>query len=712
MLNSEMSQLSDLHAAVMHHDVDTIQRLLYKKADINAKDITKQTPLMLAAFNGNPELLRLLLDQGADSDLKNDVGNTALDYAIHGKSDECAALLINHCTYIDSPDKTNATALMYAAYYGLELSFHELIDNGADIERLDDSGSNVLMHAVLGRNENIVKELCNYKTLLDTKNNEGKNALMIAAAKGYHGSMQHLIKAGVDLGLLSDNDESALEIAIINGHDHCALLLIEAGVDLEKADQKGMTAFSYALLSNNFNVTSELLKHNVKITHPILLEMMINQQNAYDPRIRICQDALNKQYPDRKHPNDSHSASQEIVIIPFVLNTENNYEKLKADQKIDLLATRISEVCELLKKQKPDARWIIGWREYGIRDVSRRSISDATRMKLKTTMKALSKHYPNLIIIAGSVLTRKEKKVSELSKLIPYYDRLKWLENIESQQSEYLEDQYLLAYRNKIQKLLSKYLDNDQKITVTANKARIYYHGDEKRHGKIAPYYETQGLGELAVYQPGKGKNLSPIVKIDDKLSMAISICREMHPGFDFVRKSHPKDCPPLLHFVLSYSIPLPLMSMDATNAILHLDRRYDPAFILPRGLKKSNAVIQVYPVAIDKKIENLNYSVKPIYPVQFQILDSIDKVLSKTSNFLVKMGLKSIKTKTMELLPYFYIPKENYLAYIKFIKSRTWPLNSDLRADILSLIEKADVQHTFTLTSEENTIALRKQQL
>ncbi len=572
------------------------------------------------------------------------------------------------------------------------------------------NASSLHSHELALKISKIVNQMKSRKTNnINAKNKSGMTALHILIGRGEKEAAKVLLDEKVDLGLLTDKGETALHLAILGNHDDCASLLIEAGAELEKINASEITPFSYAVLNNNFNITSQLIKYNVKITHPLMLEMLVKQQDANDPRVRCCLDALNKQYPNRNQVDakPTSTTSSEVVIIPFMLDTNNHYETLSAGQKIDLLVTRIDEVCEILKKQKPNATWIIGWREYGIRDVGRRSISDDDRRKLKDAMKAMSHKHPNLVIIAGTILTRKEKKIADLDKILRYYDDLSWLDITEKSQSDSKEPQHLAFHRNQITQLQKKQLDKDQKIIVTANKARIYYRGIETRHGKIAPYNETMGLGELAVYQPGKGKNLNPIARIDNNLSIAISICREMQPGFDFIKKSHTKDDTPTLHFILSHTIPLPLVSIDATHAALHFDRCYDPLFVLPRKSKKANVDITVYPISVHEKVERFNYSVKPIYPAQFQILDRIDQERSKSPNFLEKIGLEAIQNKTMKLLFKFFISEENYQQYISYIKSRAWLLKPTLVADIISIIQQSEVQHTFTLSLEKKSQAI-----
>ena len=61
--------------------------------DLNHPTNKGSTPLMVASYNGHPEVVRVLLAAGADKDLRNKKGQTALDYAIRKNKDACAALL-------------------------------------------------------------------------------------------------------------------------------------------------------------------------------------------------------------------------------------------------------------------------------------------------------------------------------------------------------------------------------------------------------------------------------------------------------------------------------------------------------------------------------------------------------------------------------------------------------------------------------------------
>ena len=71
-----------LHRAALASDADAVRSLLADKSlDVNERDESHQTPLMLAACKGDLENCWMLVDAGADVKAKDKSGNTALSIA-------------------------------------------------------------------------------------------------------------------------------------------------------------------------------------------------------------------------------------------------------------------------------------------------------------------------------------------------------------------------------------------------------------------------------------------------------------------------------------------------------------------------------------------------------------------------------------------------------------------------------------------------------
>lgn len=105
------------------------------KAEVrNAAD---ESPLMLAALNGELALCKLLIKKGADV---NKPGWAPLHYAATNGHGEVIELLLDENAYIDAASPNGTTPLMMAARYGTESAVQQLLEAGADALLKNDQG--------------------------------------------------------------------------------------------------------------------------------------------------------------------------------------------------------------------------------------------------------------------------------------------------------------------------------------------------------------------------------------------------------------------------------------------------------------------------------------------------------------------------------------------------------------------------------------------
>ena len=82
-----------LHYAATRAQLSVMTLLLDNYAYIDASSPNGTTPLMMAAFYGNPSAVKLLLEAGADPMIKNDQGLSAIDFAHRNNRQESADII-------------------------------------------------------------------------------------------------------------------------------------------------------------------------------------------------------------------------------------------------------------------------------------------------------------------------------------------------------------------------------------------------------------------------------------------------------------------------------------------------------------------------------------------------------------------------------------------------------------------------------------------
>lgn len=159
-----------LARAAAYGDVELLQLLLSRGANVNHMDSQGKTVLMLAAaggfhvqcgndplvtsYRGNAEEVKSLLAAGARSNEVDHEGNTALMLAAQNARSDSVKLLLNGATDVHVKNKHGWTALMYAANssgtfdsVNMKEIVEALIAGGSDLNERDLQGKTALTHA-------------------------------------------------------------------------------------------------------------------------------------------------------------------------------------------------------------------------------------------------------------------------------------------------------------------------------------------------------------------------------------------------------------------------------------------------------------------------------------------------------------------------------------------------------------------------------------
>jgi ankyrin repeat protein len=212
---------SSLHMAACTGDLTSVQRLIDRGADVNAKDEIGWTPLFWAASMGRKEVVTLLIAKGADATVTAktaDGQNTALYQAVQAGNRDIAQLLIAH---------------------------------GADVNAVDVNGDPLLWSAVGHNDLDLVKLLVEYGARLDVRAPNGMSVIQFAAFQG----MGEIVKAFLSHGV----DTSSLHMAAAAGDLTAVKTLLAQGVDVNAKDEVGFTPLLWAAVTDQADVAEYLI---------------------------------------------------------------------------------------------------------------------------------------------------------------------------------------------------------------------------------------------------------------------------------------------------------------------------------------------------------------------------------------------------------------------------------------------------------------------
>lgn len=264
--------------------------------------------------------------------------------------------------------------------------------------------------------------------------------------------------------------------------------------------------------------------------------------------------------------------------------TPDIFKEKTFDEQLNEMSGYIQKICQELDSKEKDAEWIIVWKEYGLTNKESIFIDVNQKARLKEVMSALTKDYPQLTIVSGTVATKKTIHAMDSSK-IDHDKRQKIID-------AYGENTYLDSFEdaevNRVRDHALKTVNLPGFFSVVLNSAYVFNGGNcIHRHDKTASWQETGNLLN-AVFRPGKGTARSAYIN----KKYGIEICREHH--FDTLNNDikNEGDEPPLIQFVLSSPVELTAKHM-ASPHMINLDCH--------RGVRwctevdKSNSEVDVY---------------------------------------------------------------------------------------------------------------------
>ncbi|MGE4300950.1 MAG: ankyrin repeat domain-containing protein [Victivallaceae bacterium] len=236
-----------LIAAVAVGDLDLVNELLQKGADITICDVDGISAMALAEKTNNPEILRALVKQKIAQLYGNDLNKK-----------------------VNSEEQT---PLIEAITSNKELEAEILLEMNADPNIPDNFGDTPLIHAALQRNQKMVELLLKNNANIEIKDNSGQTALS-AFIDNLHSVTQadidfaeFLVKSGADPKILDQADAAGtpFTITLLSKCPNAVLLSIDLGANINATDADGNTALLEAVSYGNLRLTEFLLRRNAAL---------------------------------------------------------------------------------------------------------------------------------------------------------------------------------------------------------------------------------------------------------------------------------------------------------------------------------------------------------------------------------------------------------------------------------------------------------------
>jgi ankyrin repeat protein len=281
----------DLFQAVAKGDIGAVRILLANGSDLEAKDESGATPLLIAVYNRQLEIVKLLLDKGADISASNKYEETALIEAARSWDPEMLKVLLS-----GNPDiKEKNAALLEAAQGGPAVIQMEdspampdgrteqtarvvqespdvanvrlLLDSGASVEARDEEGETPLSRAASHGQTETFKFLLERGAKVNVRDKQGMTPLIAAACacavatmNSTYDIMKILLQKGANVNARTRDGITALMMAAgsPDGAPSVQLLLVN-GADPMARDNKGRTALAFAK-DSPFPAKARLLK--------------------------------------------------------------------------------------------------------------------------------------------------------------------------------------------------------------------------------------------------------------------------------------------------------------------------------------------------------------------------------------------------------------------------------------------------------------------
>lgn len=245
-----------MHYAVEKEHIGCLERLLQKGCNPNITTVDGITPLMLAAFKGDPSVMRILIKGGAKVNLADSRGETALHYLAGYTQKDCLSGVKSGVVISAYEEKIPIVPCSKKNPEAIQI----LIAAKAELDHEDNLGRTAL-HWTAERNDSACADLLiEAGASLDLEDKEGCTPYVLAIKSNSPAVLQSLIKARCDQTAIDGLMGTALALAAIKGHTSIVEILLLNGEDPDECGYFGMTPLMLCAYESHVSTVKTLLQ--------------------------------------------------------------------------------------------------------------------------------------------------------------------------------------------------------------------------------------------------------------------------------------------------------------------------------------------------------------------------------------------------------------------------------------------------------------------
>ena len=226
-----------LHIAAENNLIEMAKFLIAHGADVNAQDVSGETPLAVAAAAGNinkalraksARMMEFLIARGANVNLGNIAHQTVLYNAVGLDNVQAVEVLLRNGAEVNGKEDTEKRVPLHeAALYGDIHIIKLLVEHDADINA-QDIGGNTPLHLAISNGEiNGTEILVKMGANIATVNKQGQTPLHMASFHNQIEIVAFLLKQHAIINTKDNKGQTPLDIAVSQGNQEIIKLLRE-----------------------------------------------------------------------------------------------------------------------------------------------------------------------------------------------------------------------------------------------------------------------------------------------------------------------------------------------------------------------------------------------------------------------------------------------------------------------------------------------------